>query len=297
MSEQINKVLASTSQAFSDAQKAQARANIGALAESAAGLSAVYTDSNLSGDGSSATPLGLNSACLWKTSTSGTRVGPGIIYMSSHNNTSIASVGYFEVANPIFSASSTWDGRHLQFMDGSGQQEQVDLSSIQKWNSMTPWAESGNSLGTGYGGARVYAASQYNYGNAYSNWACREVECDGVPNQQLYGFQAPPATASAKYLVNGNGHFVEHPSPYECHMFNVSGNDTIEDWLYPSAYPTGLPYDMRMDFVVYGTGGGAVVVNLDVAGSTADLRTGESATMFYDHTASSWHGQVGQHSM
>ena len=63
MSEQINKVLASTAQSFTDAEKAQARDNIGAGAASAySGFMGVNHDSNLSGDGSTATPLGLNSA-------------------------------------------------------------------------------------------------------------------------------------------------------------------------------------------------------------------------------------------
>lgn len=70
MSEQINKVLASTAQAFSTAEQAQARENIGAMAASASSLfystsnpstfiSGVSHDSNLSGNGSTI-PLGLN---------------------------------------------------------------------------------------------------------------------------------------------------------------------------------------------------------------------------------------------
>lgn len=80
MSEQINKILASTSQAFSTAEQKIARDNISAQAKltyaysgstitaidgSAVGqvgaLSAVYRDSNLSGSGTSGSPLGLAS--------------------------------------------------------------------------------------------------------------------------------------------------------------------------------------------------------------------------------------------
>lgn len=80
MSEMINKVLASTAQAFNSAEQAQARDNIDAqksisysysgstitaIDGSAVGqpdaLTAVYHDSNLSGSGTSGSPLGLSS--------------------------------------------------------------------------------------------------------------------------------------------------------------------------------------------------------------------------------------------
>ena len=73
MSEPINKVLASTSQAFTTAQQKQARDNIGAMAASASSLfystsnpsafiSGVSRDSNLSGSGTDLSPLGLNTS-------------------------------------------------------------------------------------------------------------------------------------------------------------------------------------------------------------------------------------------
>lgn len=296
MSEQINKVLASTSQAFTTAEQAQARANIGAAAASSVGLPAVYHDSNLTGSGTSAEPLGLSSTIKLENSLSATKIGPAYVSAANHVGTAYMGPNEVYVNTKLYHESAQLLGGRLTFWD-TATSEKVDIGSIQRWNSMTPWNESGNSLGSGYGGNRVSAASQYNYGNAYSNWACREVECDGVPAQQLYGFQTPPSTGSATYLVNGNGHFVENRTPYECHVFNVTGDEINEDWLDPSAFPSGLPYDMRMDFMVYGTGNGYVWLRLDDGGATADLRTGESASLFYDHTASSWHGQVGQHSM
>lgn len=63
MSEQINKVLASTAQSFSEAEQAQARDNIGAMAATATGMSInIEHDSNLSGSGTSSSPLGLASS-------------------------------------------------------------------------------------------------------------------------------------------------------------------------------------------------------------------------------------------
>ena len=60
MSEQINKVLASTAQSFSTAEQKQARDNIGALAASASGIQSVNHDTNLTGSGTSSSPLGIN---------------------------------------------------------------------------------------------------------------------------------------------------------------------------------------------------------------------------------------------
>lgn len=60
MSEIINKILASTAQSFSNAEKEIARNNIGALAASASGIQSVNHDTNLTGSGTSSSPLGIN---------------------------------------------------------------------------------------------------------------------------------------------------------------------------------------------------------------------------------------------
>lgn len=80
MSEQINKVLASTAQAFTTAEQAQARQNIDAqktiaysydgtritaIDNSAVGLNAVSANNCISGDGSSGSPLGLSATAQW----------------------------------------------------------------------------------------------------------------------------------------------------------------------------------------------------------------------------------------
>ena len=81
MSEQINKVLASTAQSFDSSQKAQARANIAAIGFAdlnysstditgiggsaiGGGLGEVYHDNNLTGSGTSASPLGVENPIL-----------------------------------------------------------------------------------------------------------------------------------------------------------------------------------------------------------------------------------------
>ena len=80
MTEPINKILATTSQAFTTAQQAQARTNIDAqksitysydgtritaIDNSAVGLNAVSANHCISGDGSSGSPLGLSATAQW----------------------------------------------------------------------------------------------------------------------------------------------------------------------------------------------------------------------------------------
>lgn len=60
MSEQINKVLVDRAQSFSTAEQKQARDNIGALAASASGIQSITHDTNLTGSGTSSSPLGIN---------------------------------------------------------------------------------------------------------------------------------------------------------------------------------------------------------------------------------------------
>lgn len=224
MSEQINKVLASTSQAFTTAEQKQARANIGAAAASSVGLSGVYHDSNLTGSGTSAEPLGLSSTVKLENSLSATKVGPAYVSAANHVGTAYMGPNEVYVNTKLYHESAQLLGGRLTFWD-TATSEKVDMSSIQRWNS-------------------------------YSS--------------------------------------LSFPQPqYSCHVFNISGNDNVTDWLYPSAYPSGLSADMRLDFVVYGTGNGYVLINMDLQGNTADLHTGESAAMFYNASAGEWTAFVG----
>lgn len=221
MSEQINKVLASTAQSFSEAEQAQARANIGAAAASAS----VYHDSNMTGAGTSASPLGLSSQVKFTNGTSATNVAPGAISATSHVATTWMGPGAFEVSNTVANKTAYMVGGSLTFTD-TATSEKVNISSIQRWNS-------------------------------YSSLS--------VPQPQ-----------------------------YACHVINLSASHNVTDWLYPSAYPSGLSADMRLDFVVYGTGDGYVTINMDLQGNTAELRTGESASMFYNASADEWTAFVGK---
>lgn len=122
MSEQINKVLASTAQAFTTAEQLQARTNIDAqqtisysysgstitaIDGSAVGqpnaLTAVYHDSNLSGSGTSGSPLGLASTINLTTT--------GLPYSAEYGTYSVeftdpSSRALYGVSNMSISASS-----------------------------------------------------------------------------------------------------------------------------------------------------------------------------------------------
>lgn len=143
MSEQINKVLADRPQNFTTAEQAQARANIGAAAASA-GFTTVYHDSNLTGSGTSGSPLGLSSQVRFTNSTSATNIAPGAISATSHVATSWMGPGAFALNNSVGSQTARLVGGSLTFTD-SATSERVDLSSIQKWNSYTQVSDGGDS--------------------------------------------------------------------------------------------------------------------------------------------------------
>lgn len=124
MSEQINKILASTAQAFSTAEQAQARANIGAMAASASSLfystsnpsafiSGVSHDSNLSGNGATI-PLGLNtSITLARNSESATLAYDHLTLKCSDNDPIIsASNGMIYMSGHAGNASSPYKSNY-----------------------------------------------------------------------------------------------------------------------------------------------------------------------------------------
>ena len=103
MSEQINKVLASTSQAFTTAEQVQARQNIDAqksiaysysgntitaIDNSAVGLNSVYANNCISGDGTSGSPLGISSRIQLNGDTASAEYSPSGVEMSATPYTS-----------------------------------------------------------------------------------------------------------------------------------------------------------------------------------------------------------------
>ena len=317
MGSPINKILASTAQSFSEAEQAQARANIGAMAATATGLSAtVEHDSNLSGSGTSASPLGLNTSCTWTISTSGTRVRAGEITLSSHNNTSYFGVGFASLSNPIFGASSTWDGSRLQFNDASGQSERVDLSSIQRWNSyssltgaLSVSTNAPNVTGDGTTSSPVGLGSSiiFESGDSANSLGRRGMTVSTDTRTAWYygafaSFEKADATANyyadhaqfqSGYLdeqVNAQSIYSWNHPQYFCIIKHPPANTT--QLVTVESYPTGLTADARLDIINFGAtsaGYNYVVYEADTFhGRTATLTAGESATIWWDNTDHIW---------
>ena len=165
----------------------------------------------------------------------------------------------------------------------------VDASSVVRWNSYSSlsaaaWNESGNSVSTGFGGNQVDSASQYNDGAG--NWACRTVKMSGLPDQNLYGFQAKPNGTATAYMFNGAGAFVPYQSNYFCYLYHKTGSTV--DVLDTSFYPTGLTANARLDFVNLCSAQSANIMTDTFHGNTAILNPGESATMWYIASADVW---------
>jgi hypothetical protein len=177
-----------------------------------------------------------------------------------------------------------------QFSDDTGTTwETVDPQSIRKWNGYgsSQWNESANSLGTGFAGNPAVSAAQYNYGGAHSNWSCREVYADGIPGQQLYGFQVTPGgDTSRTYTVRGDGHFVDYQQTYFPYIFRKTGA-AVED-LGSSFYPTGLTANARLDFVNMSQSRMAQIMTDTYHGTTAIVGPGESKTVYYLASVSAW---------
>jgi len=162
--------------------------------------------------------------------------------------------------------------------------EVVDPSSIRRWNSQSAsgWAESGNSLSTGFGGNQATAASQYNDGAG--NWAARTVKMSGLPDQTLYGFQTRPA-GNGSYLINAAGAFVAPDLP----TFNlkVYKPTTAPVYLSTSDYPA-MPATADGLLILVNLGSGPNVVYPDTRGATSTIGQHNSAQLIWDSNENSW---------
>lgn len=313
---------------------------------SLSGFTGCSAGNNISGNGTSASPLGLNSSVSMNSAAgsfySGTYIEPGHLVVSASNfpklevyrdasasaiidddgftfRHSAKGIGggvagsrygetlsinyndgdnYLKHINTDQSGLSMVDngrpdlksyygfGRSLYSDDSGSTWESCDASSIRRWNSgvSAAWNESANSLSTGYGGNPATAASQFNAGAG--NWACRRVKCQGVPDQDLYGFQARPNGTGTAYMVNPAGAFVQYQPTYFCKLYHITG--AVYEDLDTSFYPTGLTADARLDFVNLCSAASANIMTDTFHGNTAIMRPGDSATMWYIASADVW---------
>lgn len=200
MSEQLNKVCVNLQQDFTDAQKAQARANIGALAASASGLQSVVHDSNLSGLGTSGQPLGLSSTVRLEQSTSATVLTPGLVSSTSYLASSWVQPGMVWVSNNYQNSTANLVADELRF-SASGSSEKVDMSSIYKWNHQVGFLEDCDPLGGG-----DYAVDSAHTYYSSHNWVVRDISASGLPAMSMYGFASIP-NLTGSYLVTQQGGF------------------------------------------------------------------------------------------
>lgn len=251
---------------------------------SLSGFTGCSANNCISGDGTSGSPLGLSSKVRLENSYSALELQPNYILVNNHVGSSQIGNSYVTLTTPLAgSATAHMNASALRFTDSSNHTAQVDISSIDKWNSNV-WDESGNPLSTGFGGNKVTAASQYNYGAG--NWAARTVKMSGLPDQTMYGFQSRPQ-GNGTYGINQAGAFVQIPQQnYFVYLFHQTG-DTMET-LDTSFYPTGLTADARLDFVNLCSGCSANIKTDTFHGNTANFNPGESATMWYIATADIW---------
>lgn len=241
----------------------------------------------ISGDGTSGSPLGLSSKIRLETSYSALELQPNYLLVNNHVGSAQIGNAYVRLTYPLNGGTTAHlNNSALTFIDSANNQEQVDGSSIARWNSYSAgsWNESSNSVSTGFGGNQVTAASQFNDGAG--NWTCRRVKADGIPDQNLYGFQSKPQGTATAYMVNPAGAFIQYQPTYYCKLYHRTGS-VYED-LGTSFYPTGLTADARIDFVNLCSAASANIMTDTFHGNTAIMNPGDSATMWYIASADIW---------
>lgn len=169
------------------------------------------------------------------------------------------------------------------YNSASGAGRTVSIDDIDRWNAMSAgnWAESANSLSTGYGGNPCTAGSQFASGNG--NWMVRRVKVSGLPDSDLIGFGSL-ATNPQGSLVGSNGQWLAYQQPYFCVMQTSTG----EGGVLGSGYlPTGVTWPCRVDW--FNVSNTSINIMVDTFnGETATFERGESATIFYIPSENRW---------
>ena len=299
MSEQINKILASTSQAFSTAEMKQARDNISAQAKlsyaysgstitsidgSAVGtpgaLTAVHHDSNLSGSATSGSPLGLYSAMVMN----------------------LGSVPFGARAGSAFIGQHTYlypnhlDERSYELATVFGIMESKSAASIHNSTAFII-AHTANGVGGGvitstYGGNgwNVQFSNEDNYihevelttsGNHYRYLG-------DTANMAIYGFGSAlftdnTGTTWEKIDADSIRRWNE-PSPYQIKVYKPT---TASVYLHTSDYPK-FPSTADGTFVIVNLGDGPLVTYPDSLGATANVGQNQSAQLIWDSQANRW---------
>ena len=253
MSEQINKVLASTAQAFTTAEQLQARTNIGAMGagdmtaylpfsaisadansaitsingSSVGSFSGVSSNNNVTGDGTSGSPVGLSAQISLVTSSAtsyfngfgmeGTsdpytscryRIGGWSIYTNGD------ATHHHEIGANASGINLTWNTNYYW--------SNIHASGINQKDAWAPsrnsaeWAYTGATLKEYTGASAIFQASGLTLFNSASGTA-RKVDIDSIDRWNSYsanqagwnesgnplstGFGGNPATAASQYNV------------------------------------------------------------------------------------------------
>ena len=229
----------------------------------------VSAGNGLTGNGTSGSPLGL--------------ANPSIISSNAHSS---YRADNFVMISAIGGDRSYLNEFVLEFQS-AGSSYSVTPASIDLWNSYSAgrgWAESSNSLSTGYGGNQCTAGSQY--ADGAGNWVARTVKASGLPDSTLYGFGSKASNANGS-LVGSNGQWLAYQPGYSA--VYLTGTATT----YDSSYlPTGVTWPMRVDVWNLGDGADKNIKTDTFHGATSDLHYGDSATIWYVPSLDRWTDMV-----
>lgn len=308
MSEPINKILASTSQSFTDAEKEIARNNIGAMPASAsAGISTVYHDSNFTGSGTSASPIGLASAVWQMDGTNTTVMRPGSVQYSAGSLSSLHAGNYSDWESTHWTAQA--DSMKLRISNDSGVSAQVDLSSIQRWNNLTTLSANNGLTGDGTSGSPfgLDSAIRFESGDSansvgrrgstvsttqrtawyYAAFASFENNSSATANYRAD--RAEFSDPSGSEQVDRSSIYRWNHPDYYCIIRKPGANTT--QYVTTANYPSGLTADARLDILNLGptaAGSNYVVYDRNSQGATRTLSAGQSGTVWWDSQASAW---------
>lgn len=316
MSEQINKVLVDRAQAFSSAEQAQARDNIGAMAASASalfGISSCSANAPLTGDGTSGSPLGLSSRITLASAGAMNDMTPSYQQFTASNLSSLHQAGYSDYEQAHY---TSWiDPQKVIFKTDSGAQEQVDYSSIQRWNSYS--SNTGGTVSAGHyitgDGSSGSPLGLDSYAVFESSNSSNSVGRRGmtVTTSGSLGKTAWYYAAFAS-LEDSDGNTANYRAKYaDFNNGSVSGRvdaSSIYSWNHPNyyciirtpgasttnvvttaSYPTGLTADARLDVVHLGdTSYSYVVYDKNSSGATQSITAGQTGTVWWVASASAW---------
>ena len=290
MSEQINKVLASTAQSFTTAEQKQARDNIGAASagdyaynsalSSYVPFSAVSADANsaitsingssvgrdfsgvsvnngITGDGMPNNPIGLSSTVMFKTSTSATKVGPAAVTAYNHLSTSILGPGYVNTESVLDRGTATLSQSALRFFDSAGNTATCDASSIDRWNS---YSAATKVVSRSYPYTDAVEYTGLTIYNPYQTYGASVQD----PSSQTIGYFVPKYMAPADLgkvltVVSDDGYRCEWKDPTGgVPEINPMGQTTV----YLSNDPEYLTMEDGVAYWIETTTGGSFTVHL-----------------------------------